>query len=67
MCSFSPALTGTGFIWAYYSLLVKPKSTGLFSVSVALVACNGWNVYRRMKYDREQAALAAPRPVATKQ
>lgn len=53
------ALTGTGAIWAYYSMLVRPRSLGLFSVSVALVLSNGWNVYRRMKYDREQIGASA--------
>jgi len=54
----SMALAGTGAIWAYYSLLVRPKSIGLFSVSVALVLSNGWNVARRIKYDQEQKRLA---------
>jgi hypothetical protein len=56
------ALTGTGAIWAYYSMLVRPKSYGLFSVSVALVLCNGWNVARKMKYDKEQKQLKAAIP-----
>lgn len=54
----SLALTGTGAIWAYYSMLVRPKSIGLFSVSVALVAANGWNVVRKYKYDQEQKQKA---------
>jgi hypothetical protein len=53
------ALAGTGAIWAYYSLLVRPRSIGLFSVSVALVLSNGWQVARRFKYDQEQKRLAA--------
>jgi hypothetical protein len=53
-----PALTGTGAIWAYYSLLVRPKSWGLFSVSVALVFANGWNALRRYNYN--QTLKAAP-------
>jgi uncharacterized membrane protein YebE (DUF533 family) len=56
--SLPPALTGTGAIWAYYSLLVRPKSMGLFSVSVALVAANGWNAYRRYRYEQQKKAQA---------
>lgn len=54
-----PALTGTGFIWAYYSLLVRPKSWGLFSVSVALIFANGWNALRRYNYDQSSEAIKA--------
>lgn len=43
------ALAGTGAIWAYYSTLIRPRATALFAVSVALVACNGWNIFRKWR------------------
>lgn len=56
-----PALASTGVIWAYYATLVKPRADMLFIVSVALLGSNGWNVYRKLKYD--PLSFFLPRPV----
>ncbi len=58
------ALTGTGGIWAYYSLLVRPRSWGLFSANAALCVCNGWNALRKWRWDEAQlrAATASTTP-----
>jgi len=52
----SLALATTGIVWSYYALLVTPRADMLFAVSIALLCSNGFNVYRKMKYDREVAA-----------
>jgi hypothetical protein len=54
------ALAGTGLIWAYYALLVRPTSWGLFSVSCALLASNGYQIVRRYKYNQELKKHEAP-------
>jgi len=52
----SLALASTGVVWGYYSLLVLPRSWMLFAVSVALFSSNGWNVFRKIRYDRDMAS-----------
>eukprot|EP00029_Vermamoeba_vermiformis_P011899 TRINITY_DN6708_c0_g1_i1.p1 TRINITY_DN6708_c0_g1~~TRINITY_DN6708_c0_g1_i1.p1 ORF type:complete len:145 (-),score=25.78 TRINITY_DN6708_c0_g1_i1:72-506(-) len=60
----SLALTFTGAVWTYYALIITPRSELLCAVNLALFSVNGYNVYRKMKYDRDfaaqQAALPAP-------
>lgn len=60
------ALAGTGLIWGYYALLVRPKSWGLFSVSCALLAANGWQCARRLKYNMDQDAKAKAETITIK-
>jgi len=48
----SLALTVTGGVWAYYATLVKPRANSLLAVSIALFLVNGYNVARRINYDR---------------
>jgi hypothetical protein len=55
----SLALTFTGIVWAYYSMLIRPIGYLLFAVNIALLAVNGYNVYRRINYDRQQTEDAA--------
>lgn len=49
----SLALASTGVVWGYYSLLVRPRATALFFVSCALTGANGFNVVRRLRYERD--------------
>eukprot|EP01087_Luapelamoeba_hula_P004941 TRINITY_DN1495_c1_g1_i1.p1 TRINITY_DN1495_c1_g1~~TRINITY_DN1495_c1_g1_i1.p1 ORF type:complete len:157 (+),score=12.78 TRINITY_DN1495_c1_g1_i1:40-471(+) len=48
------ALTFTGAVWTYYSTLVVPKAYMLMAVNSALFAANGWNVFRRLRYDQQK-------------
>jgi len=50
----SVALATTGAIWAYYATLVRPKAVSLGIVSVALFGANGYNVYRRWRYEQNK-------------
>ena len=50
----SLSLTFTGIVWAYYATIIQPQNAGsraLCLVNVALLSSNGYNAYRRLKYD----------------
>ncbi|KYQ91809.1 UPF0041 family protein [Tieghemostelium lacteum] len=56
----SYSLCATGSIWTYYSTLIQPQNTGtkmLAACNGAMALCHGSNIYRRMKYDKDQEAL----------
>ncbi|KAJ9083898.1 Mitochondrial pyruvate carrier 2 [Entomophthora muscae] len=40
------ALTATGLIWSRYSLVIKPKNYGLFSVNMFVAATGLYQLYR---------------------
>ncbi|XP_043482776.1 mitochondrial pyruvate carrier 2-like [Leptopilina heterotoma] len=53
------ALCATGIIWTRYSLAITPKNWSLCSVNF-FVACTAlYQVFRAVKYQREQDALLA--------
>jgi len=51
----SLALAATGLVWSYYGFLVVPRADLLIAVNVALLAVNGYNVARRIRYDQQHA------------
>jgi len=58
----SASLVFTGVVWAYYATIIKPQNYGsraLCACNLALLTVNGYNLYRRLKYDSEQAAKSA--------
>ncbi|KNC84863.1 hypothetical protein SARC_02945 [Sphaeroforma arctica JP610] len=50
----SLSLTFTGIVWSYYATIIQPQNAGskaLCAVNIALLTSNGYNAYRKMKYD----------------
>ncbi|EGC37696.1 hypothetical protein DICPUDRAFT_53816 [Dictyostelium purpureum] len=60
------SLCATGSIWTYYATLIQPQNTGtrmLAMCNAAMAACHGYNIYRRVQYDKGVASgeiAAAP-------
>jgi len=52
----SVALATTGGVWTYYATLVKPRANILLVCSAALLGVHGFNISRRLSYEREQKA-----------
>jgi len=53
----SSALTFTGLVWAYYSTLIQPQNMGSYALcacNFAMGTVNGYNVYRRIRYELDQ-------------
>lgn len=48
----SAALACTGIIWSRYSLVIKPKNWGLFSVNLFVGFTNLYHCYRAYKYQQ---------------
>ncbi|ELR16764.1 uncharacterized protein ACA1_382330 [Acanthamoeba castellanii str. Neff] len=55
----SLALSLTGLVWTYYGFLVVPRADLLIAVNVALLSVNGYNVYRKINYDKQMQAAQA--------
>jgi hypothetical protein len=56
---FCAALTCTGLVWAYYSTIIQPQNAGsraLCAVNLALLTVNGYNVYRKLSYERSKSS-----------
>jgi len=65
----SVALTFTGIVWAYYSTLIQPQNMGSYALcacNFAMGTVNGYNVYRRIKYEMEQKDKQQKEVEATK-
>ncbi len=40
------AVTGTGFIWSRYSMVITPKNWNLFTVNIAMAAIGSYQMFR---------------------
>jgi len=63
----SVALTATGAVWSYYAMLVEPRAWLLLYVNIALLSANGWNVYRKVKFDQNHKLASNQGKTDTKQ
>ncbi|EFA76825.1 UPF0041 family protein [Heterostelium album PN500] len=57
----SMSLCATGTIWTYYSTLIQPQNSGtraLAACNFAMACCHGYNTYRRLNYEKQQAQPA---------
>jgi hypothetical protein len=54
----SLALSFTGLVWSYYGFLVEPRADLLIAVNVALLTVNGYNVFRKLRYEQQKKAAS---------
>jgi len=53
------ALAFTGAVWTYYATLVVPRADMLVAVNFALLCTNGYNIYRRWRWEKESKSQAS--------